>query len=469
MPILLIPSGHAAPVAAGFPAVAAEVMFDGQSWADVAPYCDFSGGARIIITRGSTRIESPVIRYDAGACRIPLNNADRRFDPTNLAGPYVAGGKTQVVPMVPVRVSATYASVTYRLSTCTADSWAISYSPPSDSVASVQCTDGFKQLGKQIRAGRSTYHGPGEDSGARVNRILDDAGWPASKRSVTAGDATLQATLLGFNAASVTANFQPGGGGSGTNLPDYLTQTNQQAGSEAVPRITQIAQPTGTPLDELQLVADTEMGELFINGNGFLVFRHRSGLFLDARSVTSQATFGDDPAVPTTELPYADVTILYDHATVYTAATIANVGGVLQTAIDQVRSQPFPVGSGLIPFDSENLIADTDFQALGYAQWVVATSAQPEQRFSELVIDPRAQPADLFPQVLGREIGDRITVKRRPPGGGAVITRDVFIRGIRHEFNDSEWLTTWTLQDATSAPQPAIWDSSNWDSSIWGF
>jgi hypothetical protein len=62
----------------------------------------------------------------------------------------------------------------------------------------------------------------------------------------------------------------------------------------------------------------------------------------------------------------------------------------------------------------------------------------------------------LFPQIRQRDIGDRITIKRRPPGGGATISRDVFIRGIQHAITDSTWLTTWVLQDATSLPQPFI-------------
>jgi hypothetical protein len=35
--------------------------------------------------------------------------------------------------------------------------------------------------------------------------------------------------------------------------------------------------------------------------------------------------------------------------------------------------------------------------------------------------------------MLGRDFGDRITVKRRPPGGGSAIVRDCFVRGIEHQ------------------------------------
>jgi hypothetical protein len=56
----------------------------------------------------------------------------------------------------------------------------------------------------------------------------------------------------------------------------------------------------------------------------------------------------------------------------------------------------------------------------------------------------------LWPQALGRDLGDRIQVWRQPPGMASPITRDCFIRGIYHTWNlDAGWVTTWTLQAAS--------------------
>src|SRR5260221_11807309 len=90
MPVLLLPRGLASvPAAAAYPAVTVEMMFDGSSWADVTPYYDSAGGGQIQITRGSSRGESPAIRYDAGTCSIPLINIGRRVGPANPARPPV--------------------------------------------------------------------------------------------------------------------------------------------------------------------------------------------------------------------------------------------------------------------------------------------------------------------------------------------------------------------------------------------
>src|SRR5258708_21122349 len=100
---LLTPRGLApAPAAGTFPAVTVEIMFFTSGliggWTDVTPYPDTAGGGQIVITRGANRVESPVIRYEAGTCSMPLLNTDPRFDPTNGAGAYLQGGFRGVEP-----------------------------------------------------------------------------------------------------------------------------------------------------------------------------------------------------------------------------------------------------------------------------------------------------------------------------------------------------------------------------------
>src|SRR3954465_13436288 len=65
------------------PFLTAEVMFNDPVWTDVSAYIRSA-----TIKRGSNRVDSPTIRYEAGQAEIVFDNRDRRFDPTNLAGPY---------------------------------------------------------------------------------------------------------------------------------------------------------------------------------------------------------------------------------------------------------------------------------------------------------------------------------------------------------------------------------------------
>ena len=96
-----------------------------------------------------------------------------------------------------------------------------------------------------------------------------------------------------------------------------------------------------------------------------------------------------------------------------------------------------------------DLIMQTDAEAAEYAAYVLSFSKAAKLRFDSIRIMPTTDPDNLWPQVLGRELGDRITVKFTPPGGGAIIQRDAFIRGIKHDVAaPGRWVTVWTLQDA---------------------
>lgn len=204
---------------------------------------------RVTIRRGSTRVESPVPRYEAGTAVIELNDFDRRFDPTNLAGPYVSAGVTQVTPMRAVRVLATWGDTTYSLFRGFADEWRVNYDSPPVAICTLRCTDATKVLQNNDRTAVAAV-GAGEDSGARISRILDSASWSDVDRIIATGDTTLQATTL-----------------------------------------------AGSAWTEALLVQDTEYGELYVDEAGRVVFRNRTAAMEDLRSISAVARFGDEPVV----------------------------------------------------------------------------------------------------------------------------------------------------------------------------
>ncbi|MCW2767161.1 MAG: hypothetical protein JWO11_3120, partial [Nocardioides sp.] len=205
------------------PVITVEVMFTSPTWTDVTSW----GKHGISTRRGSSRIESPIIRYEAGTATAILNNSDRRFDPTNLSGPYVSGGRSQVTPMRPIRIRATWASVTYDIFRGFIDQWDVDWVADVYSEVTVRASDGFKVLRNRKRPA-VTPVGVGENTGARVTRILNSAGWSATDRVIATGNSTLQATDL-----------------------------------------------SGDALSELQAATESEIGELYIDGAGRVVFRSR--------------------------------------------------------------------------------------------------------------------------------------------------------------------------------------------------
>lgn len=360
-----------------------------QSWVDVTPYV-----SQWSTRRGSSRVDGPVLRYDPGVCTVLLDNSDRRFDPTNLAGPYVAGGVSQVTPRRQVRISGTWNGTTYPIFRGFADAWQVAWDPgaASTSTVTLTATDGTKILATYNGMALGSPTGAGELSGARVHRILDSASWPKSDRVIATGDTALAGTTLA--AAAYT---------------------------------------------DLLLTVDSELGELYIDAAGNVTFRNRRAILNDTRSTQSQVTLGDTVS----DVPYEDLTITYDDTQIVNLALIGRVGGTQQQAADTISQQTYLVRTQ----NRTDLLMTTDAEAADYAGFLVYQGKDPELRFDQVSLWPTTFDG-LWPHALGREFGDRITLVRHPPGGGT-ITRDCFIRGVSHQGSADDWRTQWVLQSAT--------------------
>ncbi len=381
-------------------------------WTDVTPWLQTCSWQR-----GANRVEGPVIRYEAGTATVVLNNADGRFHPLNLTGPYVSAGVTQVRPMVPVRIRGTYNGQYWPIWQGYADNWDVVYSSPLVSSATVTCTDAQKIFGSKNRTASLNPASVGELSGARVHRIADSAGWPTNDRLIDTGQSVLQGTTL-----------------------------------------------EGDPWAELLLVQDTEIGEVYIDAAGRLVFKDRHAVLTEPLSTTSQAIFGRFGQ--SGELPYVDLEPAYDDADLRNVVRIAREGGVTQEARDDTSVFQFLEHT----FERTDLLMQTDQEAANYAGFLLSQSKDPEVRFRQITVNPAAQPDDLWPQVFGRDFGDRITIRSRPPGVG-LVERDVFIRGIAGSYAGINRLTvTWTLQPA-SRKTGLVWGTGRWGAktSTWAY
>ena len=502
----------------------------------------------ITMTRPSTRVQGPLNAYQAGTLTAVLDDSDAQFDPDNKASPYWPN----LLPMVPVRLRAVSGGIEYFLFSGFADGWMPSQVTYEGGYAelTLSAADGFKILQGQTLA-PITAAGAGELSGARVTRILNSAGWYTDHRRIAAGDTALQATTYGSDALSL-----------------------------------------------LQLTSDSEIGELYIDGAGNLVFRNRHAPLTDTRSAVSNGLFGDAPqgnlippadgsfevaltgnwggfvnvtslaqstaqawdgthslavaiaaagntqwiygpqlaaaagetyvlsfafwapaaglstdkviafwaqaggagngsanvavnfaaigggwnyvqssVIPPAgtatvqlwwtynasaastayldavswslqyEYPYASYSRASDDTQLASDVQITRPGGTLQEASDSVATAKF-----LFPrtYARTDVLLLDDPTALTYAQYVLQLSRNTENRVEQMSLDPLADAVNLLPQILGRDIGDRIQARLRP-ASTAPFTRDEFVRGITHAIDciAGTWLTTWALQDAS--------------------
>jgi hypothetical protein len=351
------------------------------------------------VSRGSKRGDDFNLRYETGTLSVELNDGDRRFDPDNLAGPYTLAGVSLLTPMRRIRIRAVWDGVTYPIIAAYTDDWQAAYQGDFWTYTTVPGSDALSYFNGIDRMALVSPVGAGEDSGARVGRILDGISWPSTDRVIATGDTTLQSTTLADNT-----------------------------------------------LTELQLVQDSELGEFYINASGKAVFNNRRAILTNARSNTSQETFGDGGYAATGEIPYADVTpsSLVDSFANTISASVA--GGTTQVAQDTTSVSQYLVKT----YQRLDLISQTDDEALSWANYLLYQFSTPRRRWSTLSFNtPTPDVADVYwPAVLGLEFGDRITIKRRPAGGGSPIVRDCFVRGITHTSDGQAWTVQFVLQSA---------------------
>lgn len=397
---LLLLAGEAAePLADG---LIVEIGFDGTPWNPT--WTDVTQWVRRCRWRlGSTSNDGPIFRTQAGTATIELDNTDRRFDPTNLVGPYISSGGgtwgsgvwgsftwgvssggivlgTQLKPNRAVRIRHVHDGVTYDLWRGFTKNWPIKWDRGATTTV-LGCADAIATLQQWDLDEVDTAVGAGEDTGARINRILDFVGWPAGDRSIDTGDVTLQGTTLGRSAWA-----------------------------------------------EMLLAADSEAGELYIDQAGHVVFRRRRAIFDDSRSTTSQATYGDD----TGEIAYLDLDVQdYDASKVVNVATVTRVGGTPQTATDT----PSITEYGRQPWTRSGLVMESDDDALVHAQFVVYLLASPTLKIKAATFGLMTEQDTKLPAILGRQLGDRVTLNRQPDGGGSLVTQQLFVRGIEHQID----------------------------------
>jgi hypothetical protein len=93
------------------------------------------------VTRGK---QNELDRYQAGTMTVVLDNDDRTFDPTYADSPL----NGHILPMKRVKLTATWAGVTYPLFGGYADRWTQNREGPRRGTTSLQATDALKVLGR---------------------------------------------------------------------------------------------------------------------------------------------------------------------------------------------------------------------------------------------------------------------------------------------------------------------------------
>ena len=198
-------------------------------------------------------------------------------------------------------------------------------------------------------------------------------------------------------------------------------------------------------LSHLQTVQKSELGYIFIGGDGKVVFHDRHAR-LKSPFTTSQATFGDDAA----ENRYKIIDPSFDDEYIYNDIRITRSGGTQQNAVDATSQDDY----GKRSFTRTGLLMTLDLEAQSMANYLRSQYKAPVLRASRLILSPENDPANLWPKALNYDIGTRITVRLNQ----ASIDEDYHIEQVQHDYmaRTGVFRTSWQLSNANNQKYWAI-------------
>lgn len=388
--------------------VTAEAAWATAPFAVTPTYSDITQYVRNFqISRGRT---AQFDRFQTGKLEIIVTDIDRRFDPDYASGAYAPN----VLPRKKMRISTTFSAVTRRHGVFYLDEIE-HFDDPANTTAWAKITayDGFGMLARaRLPNDPDNPVGDGETVSARINRLLDYAGWPAADRDIDPDSATM----------------------------------------------VQLA-PNGTSiLESIYIAADSDFGQFFIAADGKATYRgHRWQL---ENNLTPSATLGDGGGA---EIPYATLTRSFAARQIYNRAIgsayegNATLGFVGPTEIDISDAASIAVYEetakplGLVGVNNLNVLRNT-------LEWIVANYKNPKQRFEAVKLNPRNSAAAIYPTALATDIGTRHTMKRRPPpSGSTTISRDVIVEGLSINCRISKDEAIWEQQFSLSEAPASYW------------
>ncbi len=366
------------------PAFLCRIAFDSAPYASAPIWDDVSSDLRgLSIRRGR---QHALDRMEPGTVVVTLDNRHYNYYPNNVVGDY----SPNVLPGKRLNISVYYNAV-YEIFT----GYITEYRPNWQSKSGIGAVMEITAVGLignlallLINDGTGFVE---ELSGTRIDNVLDKLSVNIG-RDLATGQSTMQAS-------------------------GALVNENAKEHSDIVQR--------------------SELGYVFEAGDGDIQFHDRHTR-LKAPYVTSSATFSDTPGL----MRYIDVDLAYDDKFIYNDVRIQAVLGTEQVVVDSTSGTAY----GKRSLSRTGLLMMTDADALAQAQYLLSRYKDPALRAKSLLVYPDADPDNLYPKVLGFDIGHRITLQLSQ----ADIDTDYHIEGVNHDWDagQNKWVTKWQLSDA---------------------
>ena len=332
----------------------------------------------IRITRGRNILRDT---YDAGSAVVKIYDPTGRFNPQNPSSDLYG----QLTPLRKLRISATYNGTTYYLFSGYTTTYAYSYDQAENvSYVDITAVDGFR-LFNLANLTTITNATAGQDTGTRINKILDEVSFPNSLRSIQTGNSTVQA--------------DPG--------------------------------TTRTALQCLVNAEFSEQGAFYMSPEGNAIFKNRATVIASAGGTPIQFN-------QTGGIPYANLVFAFDDKLIINQATITPIGGVAQYAEDTGSVTTYFPHS----VNYDNLIVQSNSEAMNIARIYVATRSTTTIRIDQMKLD-LLDPSVPIGTILAMDYFDNVNISNIQPDG-STITKNLQVQGVSWEITPQRWFATLT-------------------------
>jgi len=343
------------------------------------PVVDLTPNVRSITIDHGRNIESDT--YQAGTAIIRVYDNDGSWNPQNVNSIYYPF----LVPLRKIRVSATTATAQEFLFSGYTTEYRYYYDQAENvGYVDIYAADAFRLFNlAQITSVADS--GAGQATGTRIGKILDEIDFPANMRTIATGNSLCQAD------------------------PGTLR----------------------TSLDAIKNAEFSEQGAFYIDGSGTAIFKSRNEV---AASISGTPIEFNQ----TGGIPYKNLVFAFDDKLIINTASIQRIGGTAQvyqnaaSAIKYFQHQ----------YSAQDLVIDTDANALNIAATYVSTRAETTIRIDAMTVD-LLDPAVPTNTMIGLDYFTNVRISNIQPDN-SVIVKTLQVQGLKWEISPNAMQCTVT-------------------------
>jgi hypothetical protein len=319
--------------------------------------------------------------YEAGTCTVRIYDQTGRFNPQNPSSDLFGF----LTPLRKLRISAEYLGVTHYLFSGYTTDYIYTYDKAENiSYVDINASDAFRLLAMAAITS-VTGQANGQDTGTRIDKILDTVDFPNSMRTLDTGDSLTQADPA----------------------------TNR------------------TPLAAIKNCETSEQGAFFINPEGNAVFKNRLNTISSAGG--TPLAFNQSGGIP-----YKNLIFAFDDKLIVNKSTVTRVGGSPQTYTDAASlAEYFP---HVVNFS--DLVVQTDTEAANIAAIYVATRSTTSIRIDQMSVDLN-DPLVPNGTILDLDYFDNVVITNIQPDGSTIV-KNLQIQGVNWEITPNSFLGNFT-------------------------